>query len=99
MTGKIGTDIQEGKCSWLAVNALKQCNETQRALFVECYADKEPANVNRIKSLYNELRLPELYKNEERIIYEGILQSVNALPASDASLFLKLLDMLYKRKQ
>ncbi|KOB57504.1 Farnesyl diphosphate synthase 3, partial [Operophtera brumata] len=74
VTGKIGTDIQEGKCSWLAVNALKHCDETQRATFVENYANKDPANVDNIKRLYEELRIPDLYKNEERIVYEGILQ-------------------------
>jgi farnesyl diphosphate synthase len=30
VTGKIGTDIEEGKCSWLAVQAIKICNQEQR---------------------------------------------------------------------
>lgn len=30
VTGKIGTDIEEGKCTWLVVTALNVCNPTQR---------------------------------------------------------------------
>ncbi|KOB70831.1 Farnesyl diphosphate synthase 3, partial [Operophtera brumata] len=72
--GKLFQIQVKGKCSWLAVNALKHCDETQRATFVEHYANKDPANVDTIKRLYQELRIPDLYKNEERIVYEGILQ-------------------------
>lgn len=32
VTGKIGTDIEDGKCSWLAVVALQRCSKEQRTL-------------------------------------------------------------------
>ena len=32
ITGKIGTDIQEGKCSWLIVQALNIANENQKQI-------------------------------------------------------------------
>lgn len=100
LTGKAGTDIQEGKCSWLAVSALQRCNEAQRALFVECYASKDPKHVSRIKQLYEELSLPDLYKQQENAIYEGIVKRANALPSNTSpALFIKLIDMMYKRKQ
>lgn len=30
VTGKVGTDIEESKCGWLVIQALKKCNEEQR---------------------------------------------------------------------
>jgi len=32
VTGKVGTDIEESKCGWLIVQALKKCNTEQRLL-------------------------------------------------------------------
>lgn len=32
VTGKIGTDIEDGKCSWLAVVALQRANNQQRKI-------------------------------------------------------------------
>jgi len=32
ITGKVGTDIEDGKCSWLVVLALQRANRDQRKL-------------------------------------------------------------------
>lgn len=32
MIGKIGTDIQDNKCSWLVIQALKKANPEQRTV-------------------------------------------------------------------
>jgi farnesyl diphosphate synthase len=32
VTGKIGTDIEDGKCTWLVVTALAICSPTQRLI-------------------------------------------------------------------
>lgn len=36
-TGKIGTDIQENKCTWLAVVTMQRANTLQKFIMRECY--------------------------------------------------------------
>lgn len=37
ITGKIGTDIEDGKCTWLIVTALPLCDHKQRQLIEVTY--------------------------------------------------------------
>ena len=99
MTGKMGTDIQEGKCSWLAVKALQQCKPNHRAVFTCCYGSKEPAHIERIKVLYNQLKIPQLYKEEENKISNNIIQRIKAISSStERDLYLQVLGGQYGRK-
>ncbi|XP_028158125.1 uncharacterized protein LOC114351208 [Ostrinia furnacalis] len=105
VTGKMGTDIQEGKCTWLAVTALQLCNAQQRAEFEEYYGSKDLADVQRIKRLYETLGLPEIYRAHERAAYERIVKRAHSLPTTESgdsvspALVLRLLDMIYNRKK
>ncbi|XP_059060873.1 uncharacterized protein LOC131853833 [Achroia grisella] len=103
VTGKVGTDIQEGKCTWLAVQALQRCNQEQRVLFEKHYGNKESENVESIKRLYEQLQLPQAYREYERTTYDSIMQRTQALPGSFGvnftALVTRLLNMLYKRNQ
>lgn len=100
LTGKFGTDIQEGKCSWLAVNALKRCTASQRIVFNACYGSKEPAHVERCKQLYCDLKLPELFRDVEKRYYDDILERIRGLPTEELRrLFHKLLGITYQRKK
>lgn len=100
LTGKIGTDIQEGKCSWLAVQALQRCNDKQRKVFTACYGSSEPAHMERIKRLYEELNLPKVYREEEKARHDAVVRLVQQFPSDTISpdLFLKLLNMIYERQ-
>jgi farnesyl diphosphate synthase len=43
VTGKIGTDIEDGKCTWLAVVALQRASPDQRALMEVCVYSLVPS--------------------------------------------------------
>ncbi|XP_075981758.1 uncharacterized protein LOC142980276 [Anticarsia gemmatalis] len=97
VTGKIGSDIQEGKCTWLAVNALPRCSAKERIIFTACYGSEEPAHVERIQQLYIRLQIPELYKKEQQKLYSQIVQKIENIPSDvERELYKKLLDMTYQ---
>ncbi|KAJ8717214.1 hypothetical protein PYW08_005613 [Mythimna loreyi] len=98
VTGKTSRDIQEGKCTWVAVTALQHCNEAQRAIFKEYYGSKDPEHVKRIKQLYDELNLPQLYEQCERKMYDDLTRQIQALPNERDKIFLlQILNSIYKR--
>ncbi|ODM90901.1 Farnesyl pyrophosphate synthase, partial [Orchesella cincta] len=100
MTGKIGTDIENCKCSWLFVTAMQSCSPEQKKLLMENYGQREPQKVSVVKNLYNELRLEDAYCRFEEQTYNQIgaqiQQMSNELPKS---LFFKMLHTIYKRSK
>lgn len=50
--GKIGTDIQDNKCSWLVCTALQSASPAQRATIAENYGKDDGACIGKIKAVY-----------------------------------------------
>ncbi|EDX06609.1 GD25915 [Drosophila simulans] len=98
VTGKIGTDIQDNKCSWLAVVAMQRANVEQKQIMVDCYGKEEPAKVERVKELYKELGLPSTYaifeEESYNMIKTHIQQTSRGVPHQT---FLQILNKIYQR--
>lgn len=98
--GKIGTDIEDYKCSWLVVKALELCNEEQKKTLYENYGKEDPACVAKIKELYNTLKLQDIYLEYESKSYEKITKSIEAHPSKEVQAVLKsFLAKIYKRQK
>ncbi|KAJ2236159.1 Farnesyl pyrophosphate synthetase [Coemansia sp. RSA 1722] len=64
--GKIGTDIEDNKCSWLVVQALDRVSSEQRQILNDNYGRKTPAeHAQRVKDLYKELDIEGVYRAYE----------------------------------
>lgn len=97
--GKIGTDIQDNKCSWLVVQALALANGKQRKILEENYGQHDMKKVAKIKKLYADLNIEDLYYQYEEDSYKKImtlLDGVNELPRE---IFEFLLRKIYKRSK
>ncbi|KAL8461718.1 hypothetical protein ACS0TY_032181 [Phlomoides rotata] len=98
--GKIGTDIEDFKCSWLVVKALELCNDEQKKILFEHYGKENPANVAKIKALYNEINLESAFAEYESKSYENITSSIEAHPSKAVQAVLKsFLGKIYKRQK
>ena len=98
--GKIGTDIQDNKCSWLVVQALDRVNSEQRKILEENYGQWDDEKVAKIKDLYQELELEKVFKEYEEESYKQIceeIEKVSAIMPKDVFLF--LLKKIYKREK
>lgn len=99
VTGKVGTDIEDGKCSWLVVTALSICTPAQRQLIQDHYGLKEESSVQLIKTLYKELNIPQLYADYEESSYKELTKLVKNIEHDLPSVvFQGFMDKIYKRK-
>ncbi|XP_069806883.1 farnesyl pyrophosphate synthase isoform X1 [Dendropsophus ebraccatus] len=100
VTGKIGTDIQDNKCGWLVVEALKRATPEQRRILQENYGQEEEEKVQRVKQLYEGLGLPAVYARYEEESFQR-LQHLISQHAHGLSkeIFLGLARKIYKRQK
>uniref|UniRef100_A0A8C5ETH9 Farnesyl pyrophosphate synthase n=1 Tax=Gouania willdenowi TaxID=441366 RepID=A0A8C5ETH9_GOUWI len=100
VTGKIGTDIQDNKCSWLVVTAMGIMNAEQKAKLEEFYGRNDDASVEKVKELYQALQMPEVYQRYEEESYLR-LQKLIADHAKNLphSIFLNFAKKIYNRKK
>ncbi|XP_035581922.1 farnesyl pyrophosphate synthase-like [Zalophus californianus] len=100
VTGKIGTDIQDNRCSWLVVQCLQRASPKQRQLLQENHLQKEAEKVGRVKALYEELNLPAVFTQYEEDSHHHLMglteQYASPLPPA---IFLALAHKIYKRKK
>jgi farnesyl diphosphate synthase len=62
LTGKVGTDIQEHKCTWLSVMALEHCKADQRSVLENCYGSQETDDVCKVREVYDQLNMANLFE-------------------------------------
>ncbi|KAK2794570.1 Farnesyl pyrophosphate synthetase [Onygenales sp. PD_12] len=98
--GKIGTDIQDNKCSWVINTALKRCSPEQRKVLDESYGRKDAALEAKVKALFNELELEKVYREFEEEQVGKIKSLIGALDESEGlkkAVFESFLAKIYKR--
>ncbi|KAI1376451.1 terpenoid synthase [Hypoxylon crocopeplum] len=100
--GKIGTDIQDNKCSWLVNQALKLVTPEQRKTLEDHYGKKDKAHEAEIKKLYDEMKLEKLYQDYEEKRVGEIRQLISQVDESEGckrSIFEAFLQKIYKRSK
>ncbi|KAL0259095.1 Farnesyl pyrophosphate synthetase [Diplodia seriata] len=100
--GKIGTDIQDNKCSWLVNQALKIATPEQRAVLEKNYGRKDSACEAEVKKLYEELKLQKIYEDYEEKRVGEIKKMIAEIDESEGlkkEVFDEFLRKIYKRSK
>ena len=100
--GKIGTDIQDGKCSWLLATALEKANDAQRAILEQNVNIDDETNISAVKKVFVELDLEADWLKTESTMAASIKQKYiesYALPEPLRNTLSFLLGKLANRKK
>jgi farnesyl diphosphate synthase len=98
--GKIGTDIQDNKCSWLVCQALKRASPAQRKILEENYGRKNADCEAKVKQLYVEMGLKSIYEEYEEKSHQQLTALIEQLDGSlPKDMFFTFMDRIYKRKK
>eukprot|EP01060_Flectonema_neradi_P031218 TRINITY_DN467_c0_g2_i1.p1 TRINITY_DN467_c0_g2~~TRINITY_DN467_c0_g2_i1.p1 ORF type:complete len:379 (+),score=64.76 TRINITY_DN467_c0_g2_i1:70-1206(+) len=99
--GKIGTDIQDKKCSWLFTQAYCRATDEEKDFLNTHYgnctvgSDEEA----QIKDLFRKMELPQLFEKYEQESYDKVMSyqhTPNQVPWAVFEIFLK---KIYKRSK
>ncbi|KAF0890668.1 hypothetical protein E2562_004181 [Oryza meyeriana var. granulata] len=98
--GKVGTDIEDYKCSWLIVQAMELANENEMKILYENYGKSDPKCVAEVKNVYRELDLQDIFLEYESRVYKHLVSTIDAEPDRAIRDILKsFLKKIYRRKK
>jgi len=100
VTGKVGRDIEDCKCSWLVVTALENATEEDLSVLKENYGKDDMLSVRNVKELYAKLEIKKRYLAYEEESYEDFCKLVMAQGERFPKQFmLYLAEKIYKRQK
>ena len=100
--GKIGTDIQDNKCSWLVNQALQRATPVQREVLEKNYGRKDKTMEMEVKKVYDELKLEEVYKHFEEEQVSKLRKMIAEVDESEGlkkEIFESYLSKIYQRSK
>jgi len=97
--GKVGTDIQDNKCSWLVVQALDRVTAAQRRVLESNYGQWDDRKVKKVKDVYNVLNLKKVFEDYEEDSYQKIQKELDQVTLMPRDVFELLLKKIYKRSK
>jgi farnesyl diphosphate synthase len=100
--GKIGTDIQDNKCSWLINQALTSATPDQRKTLDEHYGQRSAESEAKVKQIFIELDINSRFKQYEEDSYvriSGLIAEVDETVGVKKEVFTAFMDKIYKRSK
>ena len=97
--GKVGTDIQDNKCSWLVIQALSRANKKQRAILEKNYGQHNEKKINAVKALYLDMGMTKIFEEYEEQSFTNIKKLMSEVQDLPIGVFEFLLNKIYKRSK
>ena len=92
--GKEGTDIQEGKCSWVILTVFSLCNEGDRDILIKHYGKKTSDDVTIVKNVFSKYDIQSKFIDYEKKVIERVKEILNpeTCPFPDMISFFQVLN-------
>ena len=100
--GKIGTDIQDGKCCWPIVMCMKLSTDDQKEILKQNYGVDDEQCIMKVKEIYTELNIENLYKEHEEELYNELMHLIDEICIETKlpeAIFKFQVDFLFKRNR
>lgn len=82
ITGKVGSDIQENKYTWLVAEALQRCNEEQRQVLEMSYGRDDEEHMSRVKEIFKQLDMVKEFKSWGKKMVISIKSAIDNIDES-----------------
>ncbi|KAJ5792852.1 Farnesyl pyrophosphate synthase [Penicillium pulvis] len=86
VTGKIGTDIRDNKCSWIALTAFELCSSEQKAMLSLCYGRPDKGKEARAKDVFCKVGIEDVYDNFEVTELDNLKKQIDQIGGEHGSL-------------
>ncbi|CAD7077311.1 unnamed protein product [Hermetia illucens] len=97
-TGRVGTDIEDNRCTWMSVIAVEKANEEQKRILQESYGQRDPEKAAKVRQVYNELGMVNLFATYEEDSYNYIKNMINIKSRSlKPDMFLRIWEQFYRK--
>ncbi|GAB0097870.1 hypothetical protein DMENIID0001_135490 [Sergentomyia squamirostris] len=89
----MGTDIEKGRIRWLSVSFMERASKAQKEFFKHHYGKSDKESIEKIKELYIEVKLPELYHQYADEMFNNLMTCIEREPDEKLKkLFVKLME-------
>jgi len=100
VTGKVGTDIEDFKCSWIVAKALELMDDAQYEVLKRHYGKSGKEDVKAVKELFGELGMEQVYQQWEAAEHDRLITLVDQCEGIlPREMFTLMLDRLHKRQK
>ncbi|PVU95679.1 hypothetical protein BB559_001253 [Furculomyces boomerangus] len=101
LTGKVGTDIKDNKCSWLVIQALKVCSPEQRMILDKHYGRKSDADEQKVKQVFEQLDIKGIFHKYSDETEQKLVEQIESIDANivNPKVFISFLQKISKRQK
>ncbi|XP_034249997.1 farnesyl pyrophosphate synthase-like isoform X2 [Thrips palmi] len=75
--GKVRSDIRNGKCTWLIIEALNRANDEQRRRLKENYGYDDEKKIANVMEVFAEMKMKEVFLRWEKSMMDAIEKKIH----------------------
>ncbi|KAJ5643711.1 Farnesyl pyrophosphate synthase [Penicillium longicatenatum] len=79
ITGKVGTDIRDNKCSWMALKVFELSSSEQKAILSLCYGKPDTEKEASVKDVFCQVNIEDVFKNFETTELDNLEKQIDQI--------------------